>query len=99
MTAFERRAVVVGPGEARPFDSAEWRDAIVTVERGAIEAQPADGGAPVRFVRGDVVALDGRDLRALRNPGAAAAALLVVRRSAAPGSSARTAGSSRPRRR
>jgi hypothetical protein len=80
VTAFERRAVVVAPGEARPFDAAEWRDALVTVEHGAIEAQPADGGAPVRFVRGDVVALDGRDLRALRNPGTREAALLVVRR-------------------
>jgi hypothetical protein len=98
MTAFERRVVVLGPGEARPFDAADWHDAVVTVERGAIEAQPADGGAPVRFVGGDVVALDGRNLRALRNPGAAAAELLVVRRSAAPGSSARTAGSSRPQR-
>jgi hypothetical protein len=83
MTAFERRAVVVAPGEARAFAAAEWRGALVTVQRGAIEAQPADGGAPVRFVRGDVLALDGRDLRALRNPGTGAAALLVVRR--APG--------------
>jgi hypothetical protein len=83
VTAFERRAVIVAPGEARAFDAAEWRDALVTVEHGAIEAQPADGGAPVRFVRGDVLALDGRELRALRNPGRDAAALLVVRR--APG--------------
>ena len=80
MTAFERRAVVVGPGEARPFDAAEWRDAIVTVEHGAIEAQPADGGAPVRFVRGDVLALAGLDLRVLRNPATGVAALVVVRR-------------------
>ena len=85
MTAFERRAVIVAPGEARPFDAGEWRDAIVTVEHGAIDAQPADGGAPVRFVRGDVLALDGRDLRALRNPGAGAAALMVVRRVGADG--------------
>jgi hypothetical protein len=80
MTALERRAVVVAPGEARPFDAAEWRDAIVTVEHGAIEAQPADGGAPVRFVGGDVLTLDGRDLRALRNPGTGEAALVAVRR-------------------
>jgi hypothetical protein len=80
MTAFERRAVVVAPGEVRPYDAAEWRGAIVTVEHGAIEAQPADGGAPVRFVRGDVLALDGRDLRVLRNSGPRVAELSVVRR-------------------
>ena len=80
MTVFERRAVVVAPGEVRPFDAAEWCDALVTVEHGAIEAQPADGGAPVRFVGGDVLTLDGRDLRALRNPGTGEAALVVVRR-------------------
>ena len=80
MTAFERRAVVVAPGEVRPFDAAEWCDALVTVEHGAIEAQPADGGAPVRFVSGDVLTLDDRDLRALRNPGTGDAALVVVRR-------------------
>lgn len=85
MTAFERRAVVVAPGGALAFDAAEWRDALVTVEHGAIEAEPADGGAPVRFVRGDVLALDGRDLRALRNPGAGVAALMVVRRVGADG--------------
>ena len=85
VTAFERRAVVVAPGGALAFDAAEWRDALVTVEHGAIEAEPADGGAPVRFVRGDVLALDGRDLRALRNPGAGVAALMVVRRVGADG--------------
>jgi len=34
----------------------------------------------VRFVGGDVLTLDGRDLRALRNPGTGEAALVVVRR-------------------
>ena len=96
MTGFERRVMVVGPGEARRYDAAEWRDAIVTVGRGAIDAEPA-AGAPVRFVAGDVVALDGLALRAIANAGPQPAVLVAVRRSSAPGSWARTAGSS-PRR-
>ena len=54
--ATTRVVVVVGPGEARRYDAAEWRDAIVTVGGGAIDAEP-ERGAPVRFVAGDVVAL------------------------------------------
>ena len=95
MTAFERRVVVVGPGEARRYDAAEWRDAIVTVGGGAIDVEPA-AGAAVRFVAGDVVAFDGLALRALQNAGDEPAVLVAVRRSSGRGSWARTAGSSRP---
>ena len=95
MSGFQRRVVVVGPGEVRRYDAAEWRDAIVTVNGGAIDVEP-ERGAPVRFVSGDVVALDGLALRALANGGADPAVLVAVRRSTAPGSSARTGGSSRP---
>ena len=31
------RAVAVAPGEERPYDEAEWRDAIVLVQHGEIE--------------------------------------------------------------
>jgi hypothetical protein len=94
---FERRVVVVGPGAACDYDAREWHDAIVMVERGEIELEGRAGGR-ARFGPGAVVALDHLPLRALRTVGRDAAVLVAVRRSAAPGSSARTAGSSRPRR-
>jgi hypothetical protein len=88
---------VVGPGPARAYDAREWRDAIVMVERGEIEVEGRAGGR-ARFGPGAVVALDDLPLRALRSIGPDAALLVAVRRSAVPGSSARTAGSCRPRR-
>jgi len=96
VTAFERRVVVVEPGEARRYEAADWRDALVTVDSGTIDVEP-ERGAPVRFVTGDVVALDGLGVRSLSNAGDEPAVLVAVSRSSGPGSSARTAGSSRPR--
>jgi hypothetical protein len=93
---FERRVVVIGPGAARDYDPAEWRDAIVMVQRGEIEVEGRAGGRR-RFGPGAVVWLDGLPLRALHTVGADAAVLVSVRRSGAPASSARTGGSSRPR--
>jgi hypothetical protein len=61
------------------FDQADWRDAIVVVERGALELE-CRGGSRRRFVRGDLLWLDGLPLRALHNPGRAPAVLTVVAR-------------------
>jgi hypothetical protein len=77
---FELRAVVVAPGEARRYDAAEWRDAIVTVEAGAIELEGVSGSR-CGFRRGDLLALDGVPLRALRNRGTQPAVLVSIARS------------------
>ncbi|ACZ84014.1 hypothetical protein Aros01_03353 [Streptosporangium roseum] len=55
-------------GEARPYDPAEWRDAIVRVEGGQVELETADG-ARRRFGHGAVLWLAGLPVRVLRNPG------------------------------
>jgi hypothetical protein len=64
--AFELHVVVVPPGGARPFDAAEWRDALVVVERGEIELEWLSGERR-RLGTGAVLWLDGLSLRALHN--------------------------------
>jgi hypothetical protein len=78
---FERRTVVIAPGCARAYDEAEWRDAIVVVERGQIELE-FPGHGRLRFERGDVLWLDGLPLRALHNrrPGSAVLSAVARRR-------------------
>jgi hypothetical protein len=77
--AFELRSVAIEPGRERPYDEAEWRDAIVVVERGEIELVSATGGRG-RFGRGDVVWLSGLPLRGIDNPGRQPALLIAVSR-------------------
>jgi hypothetical protein len=81
MTAgrFERRVVVVAPGRPRPYDAAEWRDAIVVVERGEIEVEGRAGGR-ARFGAGAVVWLEGLPLRALHSRGGEPVVLVAVSR-------------------
>lgn len=79
MDRFDRRVVVVAPGETRGCDAPEWRDALVVVEHGAVEVQDA-AGRSVRFAAGGVVALDGVAARALRSAGAGPAVLRLVSR-------------------
>jgi hypothetical protein len=49
--SFKRWLVVVAPGCQRAFDDAEWRNALVAVERGEIEFECL-GGTRWRFGRG-----------------------------------------------
>ena len=77
--SFRLRAIVVAPGRARPYDDAEWVDAIVVVERGEIELECV-GGSRQRFTRGDVLWLAGLPLRALHNRGRLPARLVAVSR-------------------
>jgi hypothetical protein len=77
--AFVRREVVVPPGSARPYDPAEWEDAIVVVERGEIELE-CRAGHLARFRRGDILWLTGLPLRVLRNHGGEPAVLVAVSR-------------------
>ena len=76
---FAMRVVVVGPGGRRAYDEREWRAALVVVECGEIVLEPLAGSA-YRFVRGDVLWLDGLSLRALHNPGREPAMLVAVAR-------------------
>jgi len=64
--AFERRVIVVAPGDWRAYDDTEWQDALVVVERGEIELEMRTGSRR-RFGSGDVLCLAGLPLRALHN--------------------------------
>jgi hypothetical protein len=74
-----RRVSLLGPGRERAFDPAEWRGALVVVERGQIELV-TEADECSRFVRGDVLVLAGLSLRALRNPGDQTAVLATLER-------------------
>jgi hypothetical protein len=76
---FVRRQVVVDPGDRRPYEQAEWDDALVIVKRGEIDLECRAGGR-MRFIAGDMLWLTGLPLRALRNPGAEPAVLVAVSR-------------------
>ncbi|WP_329092711.1 hypothetical protein [Streptosporangium sp. NBC_01469] len=77
--SFDVRTVVVEPGGSRVHDEAEWRGAIVLLERGRIELVCSDGGRRA-FGRGDVLWLEGLPVRALHNPGREPAVLLAISR-------------------
>ncbi|HEY7622753.1 MAG TPA: hypothetical protein VH834_23470 [Solirubrobacteraceae bacterium] len=76
---FAVRVVVVGPGGRRAYDDAEWHGALVVVESGVVVLEPRTGH-PYRFGPGDVLWLQGLDLRALHNPGSEPAVLVAVAR-------------------
>ena len=77
--AFDVRVVELPPGRERATHEAEWRDALVVVDRGEIELDCV-GGSRRRFGRGAVLWLGGLPLRALRNPGDERAVLVAVSR-------------------
>jgi quercetin dioxygenase-like cupin family protein len=77
--AFVVRAVAVAPGRERPYDEAEWRDAIVSVTCGEIEIE-CSGGSRHRLRTGDVLWLTGLPVLALRNRGPEPALLVAVSR-------------------
>ena len=63
---FQVRRIVVAPGAERPYDEAEWKDALVVIESGKLELESRSGNRS-RFDRGDVLWLIGLPLRVLRN--------------------------------
>jgi hypothetical protein len=75
----ELRVVALAPGHRLAYDGAEWRDAVVVVERGEIELECL-GGSRRRFGHGDVLCLDGLPLRALHNRGREPVVLAAVSR-------------------
>jgi hypothetical protein len=76
---FRRRSIVLEPGESRPSGDAEWRDALVIVERGDVELECSAGGRR-RFCGGAVLWLENIDLRVLHNVGDGPVVLLAVSR-------------------
>jgi hypothetical protein len=77
--SFERRVLVVDPGDAHAYDEADWRDAFVVVECGEIELEGRDG-ACARFASGATLWLSGLPLRALNNRGLQPTVLVAVSR-------------------
>jgi quercetin dioxygenase-like cupin family protein len=78
-TRFARRVVTMAPGEVRPSVEADWRDALVVVEQGALELEcRGDRWQHVR--QGDVLWLAGVPVVALHNLGAVTAVLVAIRR-------------------
>jgi hypothetical protein len=76
---FERRKVLLSPGQAWDYDSAEWQGAIVIVERGQVELEGLDSSRYC-FGPGDMLWLERLPLRALHNPGHTPTVLVAVRR-------------------
>lgn len=79
MTEVERRIATLGPHTTRAFHDADWRDALVLVEQGAVELEGVSG-ARERFAAGDLLWLAGVPLRALHNPHAEPAVLVAISR-------------------
>jgi hypothetical protein len=78
-TAFTVRRHVVPPRSERAYVPADWRDALVLVESGAIELE-AMNGLRRTFVKGDVTTLARTPLRVLRNRNPVAAVLVATSR-------------------
>jgi quercetin dioxygenase-like cupin family protein len=76
---FDLRVVVLSPGGRRPYEEAEWRDALVVLESGDIDLECLGGGRH-QLRRGDVLWLTGLPLRALLNHGPEPALLVAVSR-------------------
>lgn len=77
--SFERRMITIAAGSTLAYAAADWRDALVVVDRGAIELE---GVGPSRLVlrAGAVLWLAGLSLRALHNHGPEPAVLVAVAR-------------------
>jgi hypothetical protein len=62
------RIVTIPPGSSRSYDPAEWDDALVIIELGAMEMEGISGACR-QFAIGSVLWLSGLPLRALHNRG------------------------------
>jgi hypothetical protein len=76
---FIRRKVRFEPGCCRPYETAEWEDALVIVTLGEIELEGLSGRR-WRFPRGAILWLTDLPLRAIHNPGDEDAELATVTR-------------------
>ncbi len=77
MVTLELRTVRVAPGGSLPYEEAEWRDALVTVESGELELVMTCGRSCF-FHSGDLLWLQGLPLASLRNRGDEPAVLVAA---------------------
>ena len=77
--SFELRLFALAPGHERAYDEAEWRGALVVVERGEVELEWLAGGR-LQCGAGAVLWLVGLPLRALHTRGLETALLAAVSR-------------------
>jgi hypothetical protein len=77
--SFDRREVRVDPGSSRPYDAAEWDDALVIVTAGVLELE-ALSGRRWRFPRGAILWLTELPVRALHSCGEESLVLTAVSR-------------------
>lgn len=80
--SFRSRTVTIRPGATRPYEEAEWRDALVVVENGTVVVECHAGGRRT-FGTGEVLWLTGIGVRALHNEGQESVVLVAVSRRAA----------------
>jgi hypothetical protein len=78
---FSLKETIMAPGEVRPYDDFEWCDALVVIERGAIELVSVHGSRR-RLEEGAVLWLSGLPLRELHNPKSEPVVLVAVTRRA-----------------
>lgn len=76
---FRRREVEIDAGGWMSYVEADWRRALVMVERGEIELHCLRGGMR-RFGTGSILWFDGLGLRALHNPGGEPAVVVALSR-------------------
>jgi hypothetical protein len=88
------RVFAVAPGEERVYRAAEWRNALVVVERGQIELRCVNGTS-WHFERGATLVLAGLPIRALRNDGIETTLIAALSRA---GNRTRTPASGHPSR-
>ena len=71
--------MVLAPAAERPFDGAEWQDALVVLEHGEIELELIGGGC-CRLRQGAVIWLTGLPMGAIHNCGREPALLVATSR-------------------
>lgn len=80
---FKVRHMTIAAGRDLAYDEAEWRDAIVVVERGSLDIECL-GGNRSTFATGAVLCLDRLPLRTLHNGGNEPVLLFAVSRGIRP---------------
>src|SRR3954467_3784951 len=76
---FQRRVVGIDAGCSRPYDAAEWRDALVVVSAGVVELE-GRSGRRWRFSGGAILWLTDLPVVALHNPGGEVSVITAVLR-------------------
>ena len=77
--SFRVRTLTLQPADAIDFIPVDWADAVVIVERGALEVE-CQTGRCATFAQGAVLVLDGLALRRLRNAGSTPLVLSALSR-------------------